>query len=67
MKRINARGIEVAFYEPSMQAGAFYGYKILRNLAAFKRECDGIIANCMTPDNDDVKDKVFTRDLFGSD
>lgn len=67
MKRIKAKGIEVVIYEPAISEAEFYGSKILRDIDAFKAYCDVIIANRMTEALVDVRGKVFTRDLFGTD
>jgi len=66
MKRIKAKGIQVVVYEPTLEAPDFYRSPVVNDLTAFKTQCDLIIANRITPDLEDVADKVFTRDLFGN-
>ena len=67
MKRIKAKGIEVIVYEPVLTVEKFYHSKVIKNLADFKRLSDVIIANRMTDEIMDVKDKIYSRDLFNTD
>lgn len=67
MKRIKAKGIEVIVFEPLLHEETFYNSRVIKNLDVFKKMSDIIVSNRFSEVLNDVKEKVFTRDLFGKD
>ena len=65
MKRLKAKGISVIIYEPLIKDKTFFNSQVLNDLEIFKNTSDLILTNRYHPDLKDVKDKIFTRDLYG--
>jgi UDPglucose 6-dehydrogenase len=67
MKRLKAKGIEVVVYEPALEEERFYNSRVVRDLDEFLNISDVIVANRFSPELEEVKEKVYTRDIFKRD
>ena len=67
MKRVKAKGIEIVVYESALVEEHFFHSRVIRDLEEFKRVSDIIVSNRLSDENLDVRDKFYTRDLYGRD
>ena len=67
MKRLRGEGVEIVIYEPTIREKEFQKYQVVNDLADFKQKADVIIANRYDAELDDVREKVYTRDIFYRD
>lgn len=67
MKRIKAKGVEVVVYEPVLKENEFYNSRVIKDISEFKKISNVIVSNRLSPDLEDVRDKVYTRDLYTRD
>lgn len=67
MKRVKAKGVPIIVFEPALSEETFFGSKVYKDFEAFKQEADLIVCNRNMPELADVRDKIYTRDLFGKD
>lgn len=67
MKRLRAKGVEIIVYEPLLKIDCFFNSKVVNDLVQFKKEANIILANRMTHDIKDIEDKLYCRDIFGTD
>ena len=67
MKRLKDKGIKIIVFEPALKENKFFNSTVIKNLDEFKKLSGVIVANRMVGELNDVKDKIYTRDLFNSD
>ncbi len=66
MKKLKNHGIQIIIHEPFIKKNFFAKYKVINDLQYFNKKCDIILANRIVPELEDIKEKIYTRDLFGT-